>query len=1020
MKIRRLLIVAALIFSPQVNVSADESMPVSEFECRWTDGPMTLDGVAGEPAWEKAQLIENFYLPWLKDKARPSKTATKARLLWDREFLYFFAEMTDTDLFADQTQNDESIWLNDAFELFFKPTEKHTGFFEFEVNPANAHLDMFMPSRGAGGFARFKRDADFGWETKVILNGTLNNWQDSDTGWSVEGKIPWNDFLRSGGRPVDGETWKFALCRYDYSVGFDQTELSTNAPMSSKPAPNFHTYEDYAPLKFIGPNPRHAVKPHAIPKLTPLTSSKVFGSPDPRPPYRLKRVYPKLNLTFPVCVENEPGTKRFLILDQSRPYGPTRLLRTSEDPEVGEPQTLLDFELAYSLAFHPRFTENGYFYVGGVEGPQGERKSLITRYTIGRTPPYAFDPNSVKRILEWESNGHNGAAMTFGLDGMFYVTSGDGTGDSDTNLAGQRLDSLLSKVLRIDLDRPDNGRAYSVPNDNPFVDVKDARPETWAYGLRNPWRITTDPKTGHIWVGNNGQDLWEQAYLLQRGANYGWSAFEGSHSFNANRELGPTPHVLPTVEHSHAESRSLTGGVVYYGQLLPELRGAYVYGDHSTGKIWGVHNDGTKILWQKELADTTANITAFAMDHNGELLIVDHRGQGEGGLYTLEQDPPATEPSDFPRTLSASGLFASVAEHRMAEGAIPYSVISPLWSDGSHKERFLAIPFDAHDDKNHGPYIEFTSSRGWRFPDRTVVVKSFALDMEEGNPKSRRWVETRFLTKQEGEWVGYSYRWNDEQTDAVLVNRDGQDQSFTIRTDEGSREQSWHYPSRAECMVCHTRAAGFVLGLSSLQMNRDHDYGGVVDNQLCVFEQLGLFRIHWQTEATQSLRSKLKAEKIPNNEIDNHVRSFLLNKDPMDFPASTLLMHPPESMKRLVDPYDTMQKLDDRARAYLHANCAHCHIGAGGGNSQIDLEFLTSRIKTGIFDSQPQHHTFGIADARIIATNAPERSVLLHRMAIRDKGQMPQLATTLVDRPALQLLQEWIQQMPLMEETSIK
>ena len=973
---------------------------------------MSVDGIADEPGWAKAQLIGNFYLPWLKEKARPSKTATKARLLWDREYLYFFAEMIDTDLFADQTQNDESIWLNDAFELFFKPTEKQAGFYEFEVNPANAHLDMFMPSRGAGGFARFKRDADFGWETKVVMKGTLNNWEDNDVGWNVEGRIPWTDFLRTGGRPVVDETWKFALCRYDYSVGFEQMELSTNAPMSSKPAPNFHSYEDYALLKFVGPSPKNAVKLHAIPKLMPLKSSKVIGSPDPPPPYRLKRVYPDLKLTFPVCVENEPGTKRYLILDQSRPYGPTRLLRSAEDLQSGEPEKLLDFDLAYSLAFHPRFAENGYFYVGAAEGPQGERKSLITRYTISRTPPFQFDPTSVKRIIEWDSNGHNGAAMTFGLDGMFYVTSGDGTGDSDTNLAGQRLDSLLSKVLRIDVDNPDEGRAYSVPKDNPFVDVKDVRTETWAYGLRNPWRITTDSKTGHIWVGNNGQDLWEQAYLIQRGANYGWSVFEGSHSFNANRELGPTPVVPPTVEHSHAESRSLTGGVVYYGKLLTELREAYIYGDHSTGKIWGVRHDGERILWHKELADTTANITAFAIDHDGELLIVDHRGQDEGGLYTLEQIPVSNEPSNFPRSLTASGLFDLVAEHRPAEGTIPYSVNSPLWSDGSHKERFLAIPFDAQDDKIKGPYIEFTASRGWRFPDRTVIVKSFALDMEEGNAKSRHWVETRFLTKQEGEWVGYSYRWNNEQTDATLVTSDGQDQTFTIRTAEGSREQVWHFPSRAECMVCHTRASGFVLGLSTLQMNRDHNYGSAVENQLCVFEQLGLFQINWQTEATQSLRSKLKAQKIPNNEIDERVSNFLLKKNPADFPTSTLLIHPPESMKRLVDPYDSKESLDARARSYLHANCAHCHIGAGGGNSQIDLEFLTANKNTRMFDARPQHHTFGITDARIVAPSAPERSVLLHRVAIRDKGKMPQLATSLVDRSALKMLHEWIQQMP--------
>ena len=149
----------------------------------------------------------------------------------------------------------------------------------------------------------------------------------------------------------------------------------------------------------------------------------------------------------------------------------------------------------------------------------------------------------------------------------------------------------------IDVDHADPGRAYSVPKDNPFAGVAGVRPETWAYGLRNPWRMTVDEKTGHLWVGNNGQDLWETAYLIQKGANYGWSVVEGSHPFYPSRKAGPTPFSPPTVEHHHSESRSLTGGIVYYGSRHAELRGAYLYGDYSTGKVWGVRHDGTKVTW---------------------------------------------------------------------------------------------------------------------------------------------------------------------------------------------------------------------------------------------------------------------------------------------------------------------------------------------------------------------------------------------------------------------------------------
>src|SRR5262249_22737942 len=140
-----------------------------------------------------------------------------------------------------------------VFELFFKPAEDKPGYYEFQVNPLGAVLDMFLPRRGAGGYQRFVKDGDFHIEAKVNLRGTLNKWTDKDDGWSVEGKIPWKDFLRPGGRPAVGEKWKFALCRYDYSVEFEGPELSTCAPLKTKSAPDYHYFEDYATLTFVGP-----------------------------------------------------------------------------------------------------------------------------------------------------------------------------------------------------------------------------------------------------------------------------------------------------------------------------------------------------------------------------------------------------------------------------------------------------------------------------------------------------------------------------------------------------------------------------------------------------------------------------------------------------------------------------------------------------------------------------------------------------------------------------------------------
>jgi glucose/arabinose dehydrogenase len=758
-----------------------------------------------------------------------------------------------------------------------------------------------------------------------------------------------------------------------------------------------------------------ASKPYGIDKRIALTTSRVVGSPDPPPPYRVRRVFPKLKLDFPIAVVHQPGCDRLLIITQPWPYGPTTIVRVKDEPDADQTEKLLEQDgTAYDITFHPNFKDNGYVYVGlnsPMSGPGEAKKTRVLRYVIERKPPYRLDPKSETLIIEWPSNGHNGGALCFGKDGMLYVTSGDGTSDSDTNVVGQDLSKLTSKVLRIDVDHPEAGKPYAIPRDNPFVGQKNVRPETWAYGLRNPWRMTADQKTGHIWVGNNGQDLWEQAFLIQKGANYGWSVMEGSHPFYPNRKAGPTPFSKPTVEHPHSEARSLTGGIVYYGAKFPQLQGVYLHGDYSTGKIWGVRHDGQHVTWHRELAATRLQITSFGVDSRGEILITDHRGQGKGGLYTLEATPREQTPSLFPRKLSESGLFRSVKGHVMEPALIPYSVNAPLWSDGAYKERWIALP--GADSR-----IDFTSNRGWNFPDKTVLVKSFALEMEEGNPASRRWIETRFLTNQEGEWFGYSYQWNDEQTDGVLVDGKGLDRDFSIRgaatadNPAGNRKQTWHYPSRTECMVCHSRAANFVLGLTELQMNKQHDYGGVRDNQLRVLEHLGVLRVNWMEETLAILRRDAEAKGIAEQQINeqlDRMTSTRLQREPV---VSSLLPLAPEKLRRLVDPYDAKQEVSLRARSYLHANCSICHVEAGGGNAQMELEFTTKLDKMRLVDVKPVHDTFGLPDARLVAPGHPERSVLVRRMRHREAGHMPPLATFVVDREAVRLMHDWIKQLP--------
>ncbi|MHC5540449.1 PQQ-dependent sugar dehydrogenase, partial [Singulisphaera rosea] len=454
---------------------------------------------------------------------------------------------------------------------------------------------------------------------------------------------------------------------------------------------------------------RGAEPPFGLEARVPWDGSRLAGSPEPPLPYTVEKTFTKQTWKAPIDVVDEPGTDRLWVIqvgaDADKGY---QIVRIKDDPSSGDSEVLLDVpnRLVYTVCFHPKYAENGYVYMFS-NGPKDkeDRKNRVSRYTVGRQKPWKIDPKSELVVLEWKSAGHDGGGLTFGLDGMLYITAGDGTSDSDTWVSGQTLDDLLGSVLRINVDRREGSKPYSIPPDNPFLKTPGAFPEIWAYGLRNPWRMCTDPKNGNIWVGNNGQDLWETAYLIRRGDNYGWSVFEGSHPFYLERKRGPTPHTPPTIEHSHADFRSLTGGVVYRGSKYPDLDGAYLYGDYSSGRIWGMKHDGRKVLWHREVADTSILIAAFRVDQRGEILIVDNAG----AIYQMIPRPKDKPAPPFPTLLSRTGLFSSTKDHRVERPLIPYSVNAPGWVDGLVAERFMAIPGDAK--------VGFNASSAFTFPE---------------------------------------------------------------------------------------------------------------------------------------------------------------------------------------------------------------------------------------------------------------------------------------------------------------
>ena len=982
--------------------------------CRWTYLPPTIDGKGDDAAWKGAQSLGPFQRAWDKDPAkRKPLTATEAKLCWDRDNLYFFARMEDGDLFAEKTEHDADLWFDDVFELFFKPSAGFSGYYEFEFNPRNAVLDIYFPQRGLDDLPRLKKDFPFHLETAVKLEGTLNKTSDKDKGWTVEGKIPWSDFIRAGGRPRSGDVWKYAACRYDYSVDFDGPDLSSNAPLQRL---SFHRYEDYLPLLFEGPQGDHPEWPFGLTSLPPVKGIQVKGRPGKSPLYAPQNAYPKLRgLGMPISVTAIPNANVLLAITQDKAYGRTRIIRFEDKPDVETFELVLSQEgTAYDFAFHPRFAENGYLFIGWNDG----KATRISRFRLDPST-YVIDPDSEVVFLTWDGDGHNGGAIDFGPDGYLYVTTGDGSTDSDVLLNGQRTDGLHAKLLRIDVYKPADGKPYSVPADNPFVGQDGFAPETWAYGLRNPWRIDVDDVTGHVWVGNNGQDLWEQVYFVTKGANYGWSAYEGSRPFYPDRKLGPTPVSKPIFEHSHAESRSLTGGIVYRGKALPKLKGSYLYGDYSTGKIWAASHDGKKATTPVELADTSLKITDFNLDSRGELLVLDHgERKAEGAIHRLVPTPPDAKENAFPKTLSATGLFSNLPERILAPGVLSYSVNAEQWADGLSQRRALALPaFPDESGELSTVPIGFRKRGAWKLPEGVVLLKTLSFP----GPDGARPVETQVLTLQDGDWAAYVYKWNDSGTDADLVGEGGEETTLSIPGPGGIRKQAWRHAGRAECMFCHSRAAGFALGMNSLQMNRDHPYAQAVDNQLRVLDRLSLLSDDWSGETRSALRAELLQKEKPErrqlpevlDDVKDRVKELFGGTRPYPHARSDRLVRSPSSSAyaRQADPLDEDASLDARARSYLQANCANCHVGAGGGNAMINLSHDVEPDKRELFDLKPKHLDFGIRDARLVSRGKPDRSVLLHRMTLVGPGQMPVIGRKTVDEFGADLIRRWIAEM---------
>ncbi|WP_340074121.1 PQQ-dependent sugar dehydrogenase [Leptobacterium sp. I13] len=345
--------------------------------------------------------------------------------------------------------------------------------------------------------------------------------------------------------------------------------------------------------------------------------------------------FPNLSFDRPVDFQSpNDNTDRIFIAEQK---GVIRVFQNNMGTE--QATTFLDIQdrINFSsnemgllgMAFHPDYQNNGFFYVCYTTF----NSSVISRFQVSSISQNIADSASETILLTVGQPfaNHNGGQLAFGSDGYLYIAMGDGGSAGDPQGNAQNLNNLLGAILRINVDQSDNGLNYAIPSDNPFIDTNFRR-EIYAYGLRNPWRMSFDPQTGLLWAGDVGQGEIEEIDIIENGNNYGWNTMEGTRCFES-LTCNQTDLTTPIFEYSHNNGDlSITGGYVYRGIAIPEMQGFYIYGDFVSGRIWGLDATNSNTSENQLIEDTNLNISSFGTDMNNELYFCSFDGQ----IYTFK------------------------------------------------------------------------------------------------------------------------------------------------------------------------------------------------------------------------------------------------------------------------------------------------------------------------------------------------------------------------------------------------
>lgn len=723
----------------------------------------------------------------------------------------------------------------------------------------------------------------------------------------------------------------------------------------------------------------------------PLTTPALGG-------YTLVDAFPGVEFDIPAAI-TWPKTVGAMPFVLER----TGQIRTIED---GARRDLLDFGDkvhvdgeggALGLALHPQFgsgTENQYVYVWynacDVPGCGSAYTQRLERYTWD-ADSNTFDPDSAYTLLEQTEyeNVHNAGKVLFGPDGFLYFGNGD---DATANNHQTIVNGLFAGIFRIDVDMdPKKSHAppghtpnaadpskpistferqgYFVPNDNPFVGaVPNGLEEFWALGLRNPFGFSFDRKTGEMWLGDVGEAFREEVNVIVKGGNYEWPLKEGELDMVGEHvstySVGTPKPPKFTYAHSElADLASIFGGNVYRGTALPELDGKYIFADWISNRVWALDTS------QSNPVRTTLVDNQFKMQPMG----IGEDPAGE--LYVLQYGPDRSDPKwfggrvkklvrdtsgdAFPKRLRGTYLFDDVAALKPAANLVPYEINSPLWSDGSVKQRWIRLP--------EAKKVTVNDDGSLTFPVGTLFVKQFDLAPEVDIAGRSRHLETRVLVVGSDTTYGVTYRWNAKGTDAVLV-LEGADEA--LADTKSGKSRTWHYPSFGQCWECHRNGYG-----NGDESQRNDDY------RILGFTAL-----------------ELGAEQ----------RAQLVTKEVF---ASAANMPTP-----MAKPSDEKASLEERAHAYLAANCSPCHHAnasyTGGGETWIasyDGGDLAARHLDETVKNSPMAELLGLPNAPLVAPGDAAHSVLLARMKSNDPDlRMPPLARNVVDEAGVKLIEAWI------------